>query len=453
MRHVIVGAGPAAQSALETIRALDADAEITLVCDEPPYARMALPYYLIGNIAEDALRTGSPAWFEELRVHTRFGRRATRLDPQRDVLLLDDDSELPFDRLLVATGSHPVRPPIPGAEGDAVVPMWTLDDAKAFLAATHREVVIVGAGFIAFTVLDAVAKRAERVSFVEIERTILPHMLDRPAAELFESHLSKRGIVSHTGTRVEGIETTEGRRRLSLADGQTLDCDLVLLATGVAPNVEFLADSGVAQDAGIQVDGHLRTSRANVFAAGDVAAGPDLLGGTRRIQAIQPTAVDHGRVAGANMAGQSVEYAGSLTMNVLAAQGLEASSFGHWEREQDVIRVEAPTGSIYRKLVFDGDRLVGGILVGPTVAMSGMNDVGMLKGLVQTGVRLGRWKDYLHENPMDLRRVFVASGAAKALLDQNLLTGRTSSGGGYRHGELPPLRKRKPHHATLVTGL
>jgi hypothetical protein len=170
------------------------------------------------------------------------------------------------------------------------------------------------------------------------------------------------------------------------------------------------------------------------------------------VQAIQPTAVDHGRVAGANMAGLDVAYSGSLTMNVVAAQGLEACSFGRWQEEGDVLAVENRANLVYRKYVFEGDRLVGGALVGPSAAVTNLNDAGMLKGLVQTGVPLGPWKDYLSENPLDLRRVFVASGAAKSLASWTLLAGRAASGGGFRAPALPPVRGRSPHHATLVAG-
>lgn len=456
MRHLIIGAGPAAQAAVETIRSLDAQATIDLVCGEPAYARMALPYFIQGTIEESALMTADGAWFESLGVTTHFGRRATALASDRDVVSLDDGSELAFDRLLIATGSRPRIPPIPGAEGPGCVSMWTLDDAKAFLAAEHREVAIVGAGFIAFTALDGVAEQADKVSFIEIEPQILPHMLDAQGATRFQAYLSARGIEAVTGTRVEAIESEGARRRVVLSDGKQIECDLVVLATGVQPNVEFLEGAGVEIEGGIVVDGRLASSRAGVFAAGDVAAGPDLLGGPNRVQAIQPTATDHGRIAGANMvdsaAGAGFEYAGSLTMNILAAQGFEAASFGAWEREEDVIRVES-AGHVYRKYVFEGDRIVGGILIGPTLAVSGVNDVGMLKGLVQTGVSIGPWRAYLEENPLDLRRVFVASGAAKALLGTHLLAGRASEGGGYRAGRLPPLRPRSKHHATLVKGL
>ncbi len=452
MRHVIVGAGPAAQNALETLRALDAEAEIALVCDEPAYARMVLPYYLSGDVEEAALHTGDDAWWETLRVETHFGRRVAALDPAADRLRLDDGSELAFDRLLVATGSRAARPDVPGAEGEGVVDLWTLADANAFLAGPHRDVVIVGAGFIAFTILDAVARRAERVRFLELEPQILPRMLDPAAAALLSARLESLGIELHTGASLEEIGEAGGRRRLSLSDGSTLECDAVVMATGIRPNTGFLEGAGVELDPAVLVDDHLRTSRAGVFAAGDVAQGPDLLGGPRRVQAIQPVAVDHGRVAGANLAGEDVAYAGSLTMNVLAAQGLEAASLGRWEQDEDAMVVENAANHIYRKYVFEDDRLVGGILVGPTVAVTGMNDVGMLKGLIQTGVRLGPWKRYLAENPLDLRRAYVASGAAKELLGSTLLAGRAVGGGGFRFPRLPARRARSSHHATLLSG-
>ena len=206
----------------------------------------------------------------------------------------------------------------------------------------------------------------------------------------------------------------------------------------------------------MRVDETLQSSAEGVYAAGDAAQGLDLSTGERRVHAIQPTATDHGRIAGANMAGESVRYAGSLTMNILSAQGVEACSFGLWDGAgKQCTVVSNASGGIYRKYVWGGDTgdaLIGGALVGPTLAVSGTNDVGMLKGLVQTGVELGPWKAYLEENPLDLRRVFVASGAAQRLLESTLLTGRVSTPRGFRFPKLAPVRSRTPHHAELVTG-
>lgn len=450
--HVVIGAGPAGNSAIETIRALDAEAKITLVCDEPAYARMVLPYYMAGDIEERAVLTGDRQWFESLGVDTRFGRRVESVTAVSHRLTLDDGSTLDYDKLLVATGSRAWTPDVPGLEPPGAISLWTLGDARAYLRGNRRQVAIVGAGFIAFTVLDAIARHAERVTFVEIEDQILPRMLDARAAGIVRSALEARGIEVRTGARLERLEEKDGRRTLHLAGGAAFECDAVVAATGIRPNVDFLADTGIDLDGGVAVDDRMQTELPDVYAAGDVAKGGDLLGGPRRVQAIQPTAVDHGRVAGANMAGADVTYSGSLTLNILAVQGLEACSFGFWQRDDDVTLVANEANRVYRKYVWDGDRMVGGALVGPTAAVSGQNDVGMLKGLIQTGVALGPWKDYLAENPLDLRRAYVASGAAKVLLGSTLLAGRASSGGGFRFPPLPPRRGRSLHHGTLVAG-
>ena len=334
-RHIIVGAGPAGQNAIETIRALDADADISLVCDEPAYARMVLPYFVEGKIPEAAVKTGDDVWFKELGVTTHFGRRVSRVDTGASHVVLDDGSSLKYDRLLLATGSRAAVPPLEGIDGPGIVNMWTLDDARSYLASPRDETVIVGAGFIAFTMLDAIVARSQKVTFIELEAQILPHMLDATSAELMKKYLEQRNIEIFTGTRLEKIEQAAGRRRLHLSRGagragsDTIECDALVIATGVQPNVEFLEGSAIELGGrpgdGVLVDQKMETSASHVYAAGDVAQGLDLLTGERRVHAIQPTAVDHGRVAGANMAGQSASYSGSLVMNILIG-GIESIS-------------------------------------------------------------------------------------------------------------------------------
>jgi len=452
-RCVIAGAGVAGLAAAETLRELDAEAVITVVGDEEPYSRMVLPYYMEGRIEENAVFTGDDAWFGELEIGTRFGDAVASLDPEARQVHLAHGESLDFDALVLATGSGSVRAPIPGAHGEGCIDLWNLEDARAFLAGPHREVAIIGAGFIASTILDAVVKRADRIHLVELEPQILPRMVDGAAASLIESHLRHRGVDLHTGTEVKAIERVGGRSRLSLSSGARLEVDVVIFATGIRPKLAYLEGSGIETDAGVLVDGRLRTNVEGIWAAGDVAQGPILHRAERRVHAIQPTAVDHGRVAAADISGADVRYEGSLLMNVVAIQGLEAASFGLWEEgDREVTRVENAAGGVYRKYVWDGDRLVGGVLVGPTHGMSGLNDAGMLKGLVQTGVALGPWRGYLEENPLDLRRAFVASGAAEALLDSTLLAGRVATGGGFRFRRPRPRRPRSAHHATLVKG-
>ena len=451
-QHLIIGAGPAGLAAARTIREVQADAGITLVGSENPYARMVLPYLMEGRIEETQVYSADDAYLEGLGVEARFGSGVTGIDPTAGSVSLEDGDTLAYDSLLIATGSRSARPDIPGIDQEGVIGLWNLSDAQRFLTGPHRDVAIIGAGFIAFTILDAVIHRADRVHLVEIEEQILPRMLDEASASLLSSQLEEAGLELHTGTSVESIEANGERRTLRLANGSSIEADLVIVATGILPNLEFTRSADIATDTGILVDGHMATNVPNIFAAGDVAEGPMLHSDTRWVHAIQPTAIDHGRVAGANMAGEPVLYAGSLLMNVLAAQGLEAASFGLWDADDlETTRVQSTTGRVYRKYVWQEDRLVGGIMLGSTQALSGQNDVGMLKGLIQTGVALGPWKDFLCENPLDLRRAFVASGAARQLASSSMLAGRVAKGGGFRPGGGEG-RQRSPHHASLVTG-
>jgi len=449
--HVILGAGPAGINAMETIRHTDPNASITLVSDEPAYARMALPYFITGQIAAPQLATGSDEYFDRLRVDRRIGRRGAKVDFGAHAVQLDNGEQLSYDSLLIATGSSPVRPPIPGADGKHVHNLWTLADASALLASTRAKrpsAVLVGGGFIGLIILNGLHKLGWKLAVVEIEAHILPRMLDRRAAEAAEAWLRDRDIAVYTGCGVREISGAR-KKTVHLSDGQTLTSNVIVLSTGIRPNLDFLAESGVRIDQGIVVDERLQSNLPGVYAAGDVAQGPNLLGGPPVIHAIQPTAVDHGRVAGANMAGQTRTYPGSLVMNILDLAGLHCASFGRWQDDGDTTVVWSASRSIYRKLVWDGTRLTGGIIVGPIEDTTMLTDVGMLKGLIQARAELGEWRHYLQERPWDLRRVYTASQVATQFLPQTSI-GVPASPRGYRFNNLGPRTDPGPHHADLL---
>jgi NAD(P)H-nitrite reductase large subunit len=277
---------------------------------------------------------------------------------------------------------------------------------------------------------------------------VLPRMLDRRGAEAAEAWLRERGVDVYTGCSVRSIAGAR-KKTLALSDGQTLTANLVILSTGIRPNLDFVSASGIHVDRGIVVDAHMQTNLPGIYAAGDVAQGPNLLGGPPVVHAIQPTAVDHGRIAGANMAGQRRPYAGSLVMNILDVAGLHCTSFGRWQETDDTCVVWNPARPVYRKLVWSGTRLVGGIILGPIEDTSMLTDVGMLKGLIQSQVDLADWKHYLNERPWDLRRAYVASRAADKLLAQTTI-GTPSVARGFRFNDLGPRLDPGPHHADLI---
>jgi NAD(P)H-nitrite reductase large subunit len=425
-RHLIVGAGTAGINAIRTLREEEngAASEVLLVSAERPYSRMVLPYYLGRSIAESHVFTATPARLAQWGVTGHLGRRAVALDTKASTLTLDDGTVLAYDDCLIATGSSAVRPRIAGADGPGVHTFWTLDDAQGVMrqVAAGSHVVLVGAGFIAFTILNAILSLGARLTIVEIAPRILPRMVDEAGAALVAAWLRREGVEVRTAATITAIEEVGGRRRLRFADGSEIAADVVLMATGIKTNLEWLAGSGVRVNRGILVDDYLRSSVPNVYAAGDVAEGADLVTGAPEVHAIEPTAMEHGRIVGANMAGRDRAYRGSLLMNIVGVLGLDLASFGAWEDAAAETAVAVrPDRAAYRKLLFTGDRITGGIIIGRSEDVWTGNDVGMLKGLVQAGTRLGPWKAHLLRNPFDLKTAYVASGTTGRLLPETIL--------------------------------
>jgi len=414
MDHVIIGAGPAGVIAAETLRGADPQAAIVMLCgeDEPPYSRMAIPYLLTGGIGEGGtyLRHDE-GHFRTLGIELRKARAAS-VDPDKGEIRLEDGGSLRYDRLLIATGSHPARPPVPGMDLPGVESCWTMADARriAEAATAGARVVLMGAGFIGCIVLEALAARGVDLSVVETEDRMLPRMMDDAGAAMIKRWCETKGVRVLTSTAVESVAPADGGMQLSLSGGATLDADLVVCATGVTPNMAFLAGSGVETDRGIIVDDRLQTSREGIFAAGDVAQGPDFSTGETAIHAIQPTASEHGRIAAMNMAGIDTPYRGSLALNVLNTLGLISSSYGLWQGVKGGDRAVARDDDAFRylRLEFDGDVLVGALALGLT------QHVGVLRGLIQTRTPLGPWKEMLMHDPHLVMQAYLsrAQGAA-----------------------------------------
>lgn len=412
MDYVIIGAGPAGVIAAETLRKVDRQGTITMIGDEPepPYSRMALPYYLINRIPEEGtyLRK-SAGHFEDLRVDLRVGR-VTAVDPAAKRITVDGGPALGYDRLLIATGAHPVSPPIPGVDLPEVNPCWTLEDGRAIarLAQPGAKVVLMGAGFIGCIVLEALAWREVDLTVVEMEDRMVPRMMSAKAGTMMKDWCESKGVKVRTSTKITSIEErpkADHRLLVRLDSGEDLEADLVISATGVRSNIEFLEGSGIETDFGILVNEFLQTNVPEIYAAGDVAQGRDFSTGEYSVQAIQPTAADHGRLAALNMAGHETRHQGSVNMNVLATMGLVSSSFGLWMGVDggDEAELHEPRAYRYLNLQFEDDVLVGAHSLGLT------QHVGVLRGLVQTRVRLGHWKDRLLKDPTRIMEAYLAN--------------------------------------------
>jgi NAD(P)H-nitrite reductase large subunit len=424
-RHLIIGGGTAGMNAMRTIREEESErSDITLVSAEKPYSRMVLPYYLDRSIAESHVYTATAKVLAGWGVKTLLGRRAAGLDAAASACTLDDGTRIEYDDCLIATGSSPVRAPVPGADGAKVHSFWTLEQARGVLGeiAPGSHVVMVGAGFIAFTILNSILALGARLTVVEIAPRILPRMVDAGGALLVAKWLTEHGVNIRAGAVLTAIEDARGRKRLRFEHGSDLLADVVIMATGIRTNLEWLNGSGVVVERGVVVDDHLRSSVANVYAAGDVAEGRDLVTGAPTVHAIEPTAQEHGRVAGANMAGKNIAYRGSLLMNIVEVCHLDIASFGAWDdAEAEVMTGLRPDRPAYRKLVWRGDRVIGAIILGPSSDIWTTNDIGMLKGLVQSGSPVGRFKAHLARNPFDIKPAYIAARTTNMLLPETVL--------------------------------
>lgn len=437
-RHLIVGGGTAGMNAIRTIREEETEkSEITLVSAEKPYSRMVLPYFLDKSIAESHVYTATARVLAEWGVKTLLGRRATSLDVKGNALTLDDGTRVEYDDCMIATGSSAVRAPVPGAEGASVHSFWTLDQAKGVLEqiTPGAHVVMIGAGFISFTILNSILALGAKLTIVEIAPRILPRMVDETGAGFVQSWLEKHGVTVRTGATVTAIEdvpakgTVAAKKRIKFGKGVKggdVLCDVVIMATGIKTNLDWLKDSGLRIDRGIIVDDQLRSNAQNVYAAGDVAEGLDLITKMPAVHAIEPTAQEHGRIVGMNMAGKAVRYRGSLIINIVEVCHLDVASFGAWDDgNAEVITGLKADRPAYRKMLFTGDRMTGAIILGPSSDIWTTNDVGMLKGLVQSGTPLGAFKDHLRRRPFDVKTAFIASKTTARLLPETVV-GRPS---------------------------
>ena len=419
MKHLILGNGPAGVVAAETLRRAAPQDDIVLAGSEdaPPYSRMAIPYLLEGNIDESGtwLRK-APDHFERLRIRELRGR-AVALDTDKRRVLFDDGHFEPYDRLLIATGSHPVRPPIPRVDLAEVHTCWTLADARAIaaLARPGARVLQLGAGFIGCIIMEALAKRGVALTVVEMGDRMVPRMMTPTAGAMIKRWVEDKGIRVLTSSGVQRIDRgsavgAAAPLAVSLSTGERLECELVIVAAGVAPNVGFLDGMAVQVAKGVLVDARMQTSVPGIFAAGDVAEAPDLFTGAHLVAAIQPNAADQARIAALNMArGEAGETRlnGVLAINVLDTLGLISSSFGQWwgeKAEHGGEGVELVDDARYRylSLQFKDDVLIGATSIGLT------EHVGALRGLIHGQVRLGAWKARLLAAPLAFVDAYVA---------------------------------------------
>ena len=395
-RYVVLGNSAAGLTATDAIRQRDKSGQITVISKEPDvaYSRVALPYILSQekNLRQITLREDD--YFKANNVEKIVGVGATALDAASKSVRLDDGRAIGYDKLLIGTGSLSRVPPVQGIEEADVCYHWTLADTRKLQDQVRgaKSCFVIGAGFISLLTVSALIKVAAlKYTVVEMAGQVMPQLLDEEGGRALERGMREKGIDAVLGDVASSIERRNGGYRITMKSGKAHDADMIVCGTGVRPNVEFLKGSGIEIASGVLTTERQETNLPDVYAAGDCAEGFDFLSGERAIHAIWPTAIDQGRVAGANMAGDSQTYPGSLSWNVTELFGLTSASIGEF-RERDgwePIVFHNPGANVYRKLLLDGGRIVGAVVLGRA---EHVQDLGVVQAMIRRRTDVSRWK-------------------------------------------------------------
>ncbi|MBI4519031.1 MAG: FAD-dependent oxidoreductase [Deltaproteobacteria bacterium] len=393
-QYVLIGNSAAALAAIDAIRKFDGGGSIVLLNREhgPAYSRVALPYYVAGEMTLEDLLIRQRADYQRLGVELVEDASVVAVDAGAKQVVLADGRKLRFGKLLLGTGSGCSMPPISGLEAVPHHYLWTLDDAKGLRAAAQkaRRAVLIGGGFIGMLAAEALRKLNLRLTIVEMASQLLPQLLDAEGGRRFSQAVAEAGVTLRLGATVAAVAANNGEITVTLEGGEALLADLLVVAAGVEPNVGFLRNGPCVVNRGVVVDEWLETDCADIFAAGDVAEVKDFLGGDRTIHAIWPAAVEQGRIAGANMAGQRLTYAGSLGMNVVTLFNLTLAQLGRFrEAPGDEVQLLSNTAAAYRKVVVSADGgIAGAMYLGDE---NGVAEMGVINGLIK---RRASWREF-----------------------------------------------------------
>jgi len=367
MKYVIIGNSAAGIGAVEGIRQIDKQGEITVITNEAhhTYSRPLISYLLLGKVNEEKMKYRDSGFYSDNNCKLMANVTVTGIDAKAKQVALSDNSRVPYDKLLVAAGSSAFVPPFDGL--DSVKDKFTfmsLDDAHNLdkSLAENKRVLIIGAGLIGLKCAEGIAKRVAHITVIDLAPRILSSILDEDGAKVVQSHIESKGIEFKLGASVKKFESNTA----IFESGEKLNFDVLVLAVGVRPNTALLKDIANIER-GIIVDSKSQTSAPDIFAAGDCTQTIDVSSGQNKIMALLPNAYMQGECAGVNMAGGEKTFDRAIPMNAIGFFGLHMITAGNYTG--DVYSDQGTAGSehganCYKRLFYGDNKLNGYILIG-----------------------------------------------------------------------------------------
>jgi len=410
-KYLIIGSSHAALEAASAIRMLDDAGTLTVLTRDthPPYSPTILPYVVSGRAQPDNVVLRDDAYFRNNRLALVRGATVASLDPAQSCVRLASGEIWYYERLLIATGASPALPPIAGLSDVAFHVLRSMEDALRLRAAIARakSAIVLGAGLIGMHAAENMAKAGVAVTVIELKPHALSGYFEPRASTIIEETFAKNGVRMLMGRTISEIAPHGEGCRAKLDDGGQITGDLVLVCTGVKPNVAFLAGTGIDIDEGVLVDDRMRTNVANVWAAGDVAQARGFWG-DKVVNGILPNAVEQGRIAGFDMAEDvAAPFAGAVPLNTYSFFGQQAISVGRSARGDDRDGLEVAetidtAKGVYRRIVLDGGRLMGISTINDFV------DAGIMWQLIRRRVDLSAHKSQFIADPRQTGRQLMS---------------------------------------------
>jgi NAD(P)H-nitrite reductase large subunit len=362
MDYVIIGNSAAGIGAVEGIRQKDKHGEITVITNEPyhTYSRPLISYLLLGKVTEEGMKYRGGNFYKDNNCTLLANMSVTQINAEEKTVLCGG-KRIPYDKLLVASGSSPFVPPFEGL--DTVKDKCTfmsLDDAKKLdaMLGKDKRVLIIGAGLIGLKCAEGIHKRVKHITVVDLAPRILSSILDEDGAKMVQKHIESEGVEFKLAASVRKFEN----KKAVFASGESVDFDILVLAVGVRPNTALL--DGIAKiERGIVVNEKSQTSAQDIYAAGDCTQTLDVSSGQSKIMALLPNAYMQGECAGINMAGGDKDGAcfdRAIPMNAIGFFGLHIITAGNYTGD---VYTDNKNGN-YKRLFYSDNKLNGYILIG-----------------------------------------------------------------------------------------
>jgi nitrite reductase (NADH) large subunit len=413
MKYVIIGNGAAGIAAAEKIHKHDVTGEITILSSEKyrVYSKCLLPDFLSGQVSEDRMFIRDNDFYEKKKIKLYYNHKVLGVDFKLKQVSTgntesynENGSVFNYDKLLIATGSTQLLPPIQGLEPSNVYFLGTLDEAKRIIEDSKdaRRIVIIGAGFVGLEVALNLYKKGKEVTVIERTPRILQVQLDDRASQVIKNSIEEEGIrlilnasVSEVSSSVYSnvvkLFTGNNTKSVVLEDGRRFKADMIIVATGSKPNLDFIRNSGLNVNKGIIVDKYMQSSVEDVYAAGDVVESIDAVTEEKSLSPIWPNAVIQGEAAGSNMVGCKQEFNNLISMQnasefreiPMISMGITAPVGTEYEEYLDFRPIEM----IYRKLVIKDDIVVGMIFLGD------IKNAGVIGALMKQKINVGKIKN------------------------------------------------------------